>query len=1415
MEYVKRYLYPYYEDWYLNNDFFVPNLDEKLVFYNRETTTLQKSLDKNNILMIVGERQSGKTTYIKHYWNTINTHKKFWFDLNNYLEAELQLENVYSKIAQESNQETSYIFIDNLNNISQRFLNNFFSLLKKCDIDNIKIIFTSNIFNIPFNIISTIKNIFKIENDASIIYKLTPFSYEDIATYINNDFKFKKLLLYKFNFFLTNNQTLNEINNILTTDFCQKDVFEYLIKVSILKSKMESQKQTRNLTLSQILYILGYVAYNQVKYNKLGLSFQLEYNNIENLSIHKINIGREIFYNEIINLSEIDFENLLSCNLFFKENNLYKFKSYDIRDYLIAYYLYNKSIFSNNFNYQEVIEINEYIVPIFGEVASWLSILDEKYYNKSIEKNSHIFLKSNILYNSEQNKTLIEKAIELLYDEKITYYDIKSGKLIYPGLSKQIKHILNNKNKLNSEIILFCINLIEYGRLLDFQKWLFEQIKNNDNDIGIRSNALRALKMIGNHYWKNRICRLYDEFILELSNTDFDKRDNFRGALLDFYINTSMPTKKIIQLITPEKKENYAGHYAYVLHNIIDNYIDESNITKFLKLIDINKLDILDYHFKHFYENIINKSLEYINNEKILKIVSILIYKHLQNSYYCSYLDIENLKVKNEITKNLFVYITTNLISYKNFKHYDIHCLYDKFMNYEDFLWLCELYKKENVPSRKKKFKNLIFFIKNNIFPSKLYENTKEYFSHIYKQFNNDTLLVKDFGKFNTYIYKQKMTSWTKRQLKNKKNIVNFDSIKYIEENYEKVKNDHRYANKLITYLTLSDSNKIGRLSFITENYPTWIKSNNELQNRILNTFYEYLKNETPPEINEKYIKGNSFQPVWFSLVFVEEMINRKLILVKDAKTIAEKWTLYILLLPNFDNDDRALQNTIENFYKIIPYVLIKTLKNFIKLTKDERYPHILKGFENIYNDELNNILLDLLKTKNNLSIEYKLHILEYLKLRLPKQCEKFVCRLFKNSSTDDEKIKYGSFMLSFGSNTCWSFILKSFQDKYELGRTIISNNMMYHFSNTMNCMNEALVAQYFIWLYKAFPYEEEREYQEQHCGFVHTTIDKDNLSHFRNVLLQLIKNNGYYNAIELIKIKIPQLAREKWFNTFEFCIFNNSNSAKLLGYNCSLPNFRMGNNIIVYVESDNDKKFYETIYTKISKNPTKYNFPNDYNFEFKSFGNNGGCNQVKNIVNKSLHQGKINIYGIIDKDGGKNRNEEHILTTTRYSMENYLMDPILILHILSMTPEKRLFKNVDKILKTKYNVSLINIDVNKISENDLIEKYCPILINEICKNQSFITQCIPEISTQNSNYHNQNIKIKYHNGLTINVPRWVSENEGHNVVNVLKKYNQYWNEQFLLAKLQNIDIICIDIIDIFKQIIEKYSYTKTTNNIL
>lgn len=96
-----------------------------------------------------------------------------------------------------------------------------------------------------------------------------------------------------------------------------------------------------------------------------------------------------------------------------------------------------------------------------------------------------------------------------------------------------------------------------------------------------------------------------------------------------------------------------------------------------------------------------------------------------------------------------------------------------------------------------------------------------------------------------------------------------------------------------------------------------------------------------------------------------------------------------------------------------------------------------------------------------------------------------------------------------------------------------------------------------------------------------------------------------------------------------------------------------------VFVESENDEKFYERIYQKLLEH-----LEPGISIHFIATGKEGeNCEQVKDIVNRLVQRGNRTIYGIIDWDT-KNQGNAHIKVLgkeCRYSIENYILDPILL----------------------------------------------------------------------------------------------------------------------------------------------------------
>ncbi len=98
-----------------------------------------------------------------------------------------------------------------------------------------------------------------------------------------------------------------------------------------------------------------------------------------------------------------------------------------------------------------------------------------------------------------------------------------------------------------------------------------------------------------------------------------------------------------------------------------------------------------------------------------------------------------------------------------------------------------------------------------------------------------------------------------------------------------------------------------------------------------------------------------------------------------------------------------------------------------------------------------------------------------------------------------------------------------------------------------------------------------------------------------------------------------------------------------------------------VFVESEYDVFFYDKLYGKLKN---KLIPEISLNFISSGIGNSGNCDQVRDVVNKLAIEFKNKyIFGIIDWDG-KNGGNKHVKILgkgKRYSIENYILDPILI----------------------------------------------------------------------------------------------------------------------------------------------------------
>lgn len=183
-----------------------------------------------------------------------------------------------------------------------------------------------------------------------------------------------------------------------------------------------------------------------------------------------------------------------------------------------------------------------------------------------------------------------------------------------------------------------------------------------------------------------------------------------------------------------------------------------------------------------------------------------------------------------------------------------------------------------------------------------------------------------------------------------------------------------------------------------------------------------------------------------------------------------------------------------------------------------------------------------------------------------------------------------------------------------------------------------------------------------------------------------------------------------------------------------------------VFVESKYDVYYYEKIYRKISDM-----LEPEVSLSFIASGETrtdkhgtpiSSCDQVINVTNILRESGNKFVWGIVDWDK-ENKESDFIKVLgngTRYSIENYLFDPILVVALLLR--EKFVGKEE---LGLPVNATLIDF---KIYDNEQLQKLADFVIQKL----------EAEINPQNQDA----MTVQLLNGKEINIPSWYLHYQGH-----------------------------------------------------
>jgi energy-coupling factor transporter ATP-binding protein EcfA2 len=243
---------------------------------------------------------------------------------------------------------------------------------------------------------------------------------------------------------------------------------------------------------------------------------------------------------------------------------------------------------------------------------------------------------------------------------------------------------------------------------------------------------------------------------------------------------------------------------------------------------------------------------------------------------------------------------------------------------------------------------------------------------------------------------------------------------------------------------------------------------------------------------------------------------------------------------------------------------------------------------------------------------------------------------------------------------------------------------------------------------------------------------------------------------------------------------------------------------IQIFVEGKHDVKYYEQIYNAIN-NCDSPKFDLSKSLYFVNSSDSSNCDQVKEVVSKLTNNGCKTVFGIIDWDL-KNQESEYVKVLgkeKRYSIENYILDPLLL--CIFLIREQYYNFTIGQAKPIKFS------DIQNLSPEKLqliIDQLVSIILGKIDKSKSEFQKVTEKLNDIQPVFDSV-VPCQLLSGISINLPIWYLYYQGHALEKSIKEafpqLNKYKEEDKLKLAIINKVIndfpqfISSDIIELFQ----------------
>ncbi|MGD1932821.1 MAG: AAA family ATPase [Leptolyngbyaceae cyanobacterium] len=188
-----------------------------------------------------------------------------------------------------------------------------------------------------------------------------------------------------------------------------------------------------------------------------------------------------------------------------------------------------------------------------------------------------------------------------------------------------------------------------------------------------------------------------------------------------------------------------------------------------------------------------------------------------------------------------------------------------------------------------------------------------------------------------------------------------------------------------------------------------------------------------------------------------------------------------------------------------------------------------------------------------------------------------------------------------------------------------------------------------------------------------------------------------------------------------------------------------------VIVEAKFDQDVYQRLFNSVQKSEHWPNLPHIVFIRASDQENRkgGGCGQVSTWAEKLSSSGLTFVRGLLDRDI-QNEPTDVICVLGRYSIENYLLDPIVIYACL-------VEKNLHKEILDLEELNDCNVHAIAALPNEKLQS----IISAMCLK---IKSCRPQLSS------NETFTIRYCNEKEVEAPIWLRDERGHDLSQIFRE---------------------------------------------